>query len=198
MSAITIITPTLNRPQEVLERCIASVNGQTFTDWEHVICSDGKHEPAVEELVRRGKDERRRYAYLSRQMGHFGAGVRSVLAPEAQSRYLAFLDDDNLLFPRFCERMVEVLEARPDAHFAICQIVHCGPLEPRFGLPPAILTGIPPATSNIDTLQVVVRTEAMRQNGWVLNGYLSDGATYEKLSQQYAWVSVDEVLAIHL
>ena len=82
--------------------------------------------------------------------------------------------------------------------WAICRIVHCGPLHPRFGLPPAVLTGVPPVTANIDTLQVVVRTQAMRESGWVLHGYLSDGATYEKLSRVYPWVQVDEVLGIHL
>jgi len=198
MSTITIITPTLNRPAPVLQRCIASVDRQTFADWEHVICSDGQFEPAVDEIVRGGQDQRRRYVHLSQPLGHFGAGVRSALTAEAASKYLAFLDDDNLLFPRFCERMIQALDANPQAHFAICQIVHCGPLVPEFGLPPAILTGIPPVPSSIDTLQVVVRTETMRQSGWVLSDYLSDGATYEKLGKEYPWVAVDEVLGIHL
>ena len=34
--------------------------------------------------------------------------------------------------------------------------------------------------------------------GGVLHGYLSDCATYEKLSREHPWVTVDEVLAIHL
>lgn len=198
MNKITIITPTLQRPPAVLARCIASVDRQTWSDWEHLICSDGQHEPAVEELVHRGNDKRRRYLHMSRPLGHYGAGVRAALTLEVRSDYLAFLDDDNLIFPTYCERMVRALDAHSEAAFAICQIVHCGPLHPRFGLPPAILTGVPPISNNIDTLQVVVRTEAMQHSGWVLNGHTSDGDTYAKLSQHRAWVTVDEVLGIHL
>jgi glycosyltransferase involved in cell wall biosynthesis len=198
MAAITILTPTLNRPLRVLERCMASVNQQTVADWEHVVCSDGRHEPGVEAIVARAYDRRRRYLHLPETRGHFGAGVRGALLPAVVSRYVAFLDDDNLLFPRFCERMVAALAAHPHAGFAICQIVHAGPLHPRFGPPPAILRGIPPVTGNIDTLQVVARTEAIQQVGWVLNGYGSDGATYERLAAAFPWVAVEEVLGLHL
>ncbi len=198
MATVTIITPTLHRPLPILERCLASVSQQTLPDWEHWICSDGQAEPAVAQLVAARHDRRHRYLHLSRPTGHYGAGVRAALVGEVRSPYVAFLDDDNLLFPRFCERMVAALETNPNAGFAICQIVHGGPLHPRFGTPPAVLRGIPPVTGNIDTLQVVARTSAMRQVGWVLDGYGSDGATYERLARAVPWIAVEEVLAIHL
>jgi SAM-dependent methyltransferase len=195
---ITILTPTLNRPPATVERCLRSVNEQTFSGWEHLICSDGRHEPEVEEMVRRGGDRRRRYLHLAQAAGHFGAGVRAALLPEVRTDYVAFLDDDNILFPRFCERMVQDLDSHPEAGFAICQIVHCGPLAAHFSLPPVVLTGVPPRIKNIDTLQVVARTEAMRACGWVLDGYVSDGATYERLAQTCPWIAVDEVLGMHV
>jgi glycosyltransferase involved in cell wall biosynthesis len=198
MDKITIVTPTLNRPLPVVERCIASVNQQTLVGWEHIICSDGQPESAVEELVRRGHDGRRCYTHVSPARGHFGAGVRAAVLPEVRSPFVAFLDDDNLLFPRFCERMIGALEAHPEAGFAICQIVHAGPLHPRFGAPPALLRGVPPVTGNIDTLQVVARTEAIQKVGWVLDGYGSDGATYERLAAAFPWIAVEEVLGLHL
>jgi glycosyltransferase involved in cell wall biosynthesis len=199
MSRITILTPTLKRPLPVLERCFASVNWQTLPSWEHVVCSDGCLEPGVAQLVERGRDPRRRYTNLTAQWGHFGAGVRGALLPQVRTEYVAFLDDDNILFPRYCERMVQALDGNSGAGFAICQIVHWGPLPPRFGgLMPVILTGIPPETNNIDTLQVVARTAAIQASGWVLAGYLSDGKTYERLGRMHPWVAVDEVLAIHV
>lgn len=94
--------------------------------------------------------------------------------------------------------MIGALDADPAAGFAICQILHCGPLLPSFGPPPVVLTGVPPVTNNIDTLQVVARTAAMRECGWVLAGYGSDGATFERLAKAHRWVAVDEVLAAHL
>lgn len=99
MSKITIITPTLGRPLPTLQRCLASVDRQTFAGWEHLVCSDGRPEPEVAELVRAGADPRRRYCHLAARGGHFGAGVRAALLPEVRTEYVAFLDDDNILFP---------------------------------------------------------------------------------------------------
>lgn len=196
MSSVTILTPTLHRPMEVVARCIESVNRQTIASWQHWICSDGEREAAIELLCRH--EPRRTYMYLPNPTGHYGAGVRAALVPEVTTDYIAFLDDDNMLLPKFCERMVEALDRRPGAGFAICQIVHHGPLMPQLGLPPAILTGVPPVVNNIDTLQVMVRTRVMVESGWALMGYGSDGATYERLAQRFPWIAVDEVLALHL
>jgi glycosyltransferase involved in cell wall biosynthesis len=197
MSRVTIITPTCNRDLTILRRCISSVRSQTMPDWDQLICSDGQYEPAVDELVLSTKDERIRYCYLTDKRGHYGAGVRAALLDQARGRYLAFLDDDNMLFPKYLERMTDALEAAPDVGFAICQIVHYGPLAYAVPFFPVILNGIPPRLQNIDTLQVVVRRTAMLQTGWVLGGYCSDGYTFEKLGQEHRWLAIDEVLGIH-
>jgi len=196
MSRITIITPTLERDPRVVERCLRSVATQTFPDWEQIVCSDGKHEPAVERLTKRLGDARRRYSYLPQHAGHFGAGVREALTEVATGEYLAFLDDDNILFPRYAAVMIETLDRNPGAAFAICQILHCTELPVEYGLAPIVINGIPPRICNIDTLQVVVRKDAMRKTGWCLNGYCSDGYTYEKLAREHSWIAVDEVLGM--
>jgi len=195
---ITFITPTLNRDYRVLERCALSVTSQTIRDWEHIICSDGQFEPHVEQLVQSFSDPRRRYTHLTAPAGHFGAGVRQALLTDARGDLLAFLDDDNMVFPKFAERMITALDQAPDAGFAICQIVQTAQQPPGCLLEPIIITGIPPVGQNIDTLQVVVRKAAMKQSGWCLMGYCSDGHTYEKLARQYRWIPVDEVLGMKL
>ena len=193
---VSIITPTLRRDIRVVERCLGSVTGQTLPDWEHLVCSVGQYERDVDELVRRLGDKRRRYGHVAKRLGHFGAGIRQKLGAVAAGEFLAFLDDDNVIFPKFAEYMVGVLEQNPDVAFAICQIVYCSPL-PRGG-GPIIINGVPPARRNIDTLQVVVRKSAMLQTGWCLKGYQSDGYTYEKLARQYRWITVNEVLGMKL
>ncbi len=198
MSRITILTPTLGRDLPVVERCIHSVGCQTLVSWEHIVCSDGKYEPLVERLVRRIGDTRRKYTYLPEPAGHFGAGVRQALTDVAKGEYLAFVDDDNIIFPKFAEKMVATLDRHPDAGFAICQVVQCIPLPPELGLAPIIIDGIPPRRRNIDTLQVVVRKIAMQQTRWRLEGYESDGYTYEELARQHRWIAVDEVLGMKL
>ena len=125
-----------------------------YSDWEHLVCSDGKHEPAVEWSVQAIGDGRRKYLHLPQQLGHFGAGVRSALTDVAAGDYLAFLDDDNLIFPKFAAYMVNALEKHPEAGFAICQIVqtvsasslNVWGLRPRLvinGIPPGDETSIP-------------------------------------------------------
>jgi glycosyltransferase involved in cell wall biosynthesis len=198
MSRITFITPTRNRSPRVVERCLQSVERQTFTDWEQIVCSDGRHEPSIERLVERMGDPRRRYTYLPQRLGHYGAGVRDAMIDVARGEYLASLDDDNVVFPKFGETMIEALDRNSDAGFAICEIVECRPLPDKPDFSPFIITGIPPANCKIDALQVVVRKEAMRKTRWCMKEYYSDGYTYEKLARDHSWIRVDDVLGLHL
>ena len=198
MSLITIITPTLGRDPQIVQRCMACVEAQTFTDWEHLICSDGPAETAIQQLVENQLDSRRKYLFLPKQSGHFGAGVRAKLTPSAGGEFLVYLDDDNVLFPDYLEKMVAALTQNPFAGFAVSRTLHFGPLPEFMGLPPQVITGIPPKRQHIDTIQVMVRKAAILESGWVLNGYFSDGYTYEKLAKNFSYVEVPEVLSAHL
>lgn len=198
MSRITFITPTLNRDQRIVERCLRSVALQTVTDWDQVVCSDGRHEPAIERLVERLDDPRRTYMHLPRCAGHYGAGVRAAVIELARGEFVSFLDDDNMVFPRYGELMIDALDRNPDAAFAICQIVECRGNPKLTKVAPYIMTGVPPVLHNVDTLQYVVRTAAMRKTGYCQQGYSSDGYTVEKLAKEHSWVAVNDVLGMHL
>jgi glycosyltransferase involved in cell wall biosynthesis len=198
MSRITFITPTLNRNPRIVERCLRSVANQTITDWEQIVCSDGKHEPEIERLVESRGDPRVRYTYLPRCGGHFGAGVRDAMIDVARGEYLASLDDDNIVFPKYGQTMIEALDRNPDAGIAICQIVECLALPNMPRLAPYVRNGIPPGKFDTDTLQAVMRKEAIRKTRWCLKGYISDSHTYEKLAREHSWIAVDAVLAMHI
>jgi hypothetical protein len=60
------------------------------------------------------------------------------------------------------------------------------------------MTGIPPVLNNVDALQAVVRTEAMRKTGHCQRGYTSDGYTIEKLTREHSWIAINDVLGMHL
>ena len=47
----------------------------------------------------------------------------------------------------------------------IYKIIHVGPLPPNLGAPPKVLNGNPPVLQNIDTLQVCVKSQIMKQHG---------------------------------
>ena len=145
-------------------------------------------------------DERIFYCVSQRHHGHFGAGVRQeVLTERVTTEYVMFLDDDNTLHPQYLQRMIEALDRAEDGEqFAICAIWYLpSRANPSRPFVPFVLKG-DPSVDHIDTLQVVVKTKAMRDVGWCLRGYCSDGFTYEELARRYKYVRVNECLAVHL
>lgn len=212
MPKVAVLTPTFRRDPKVVERCILSVAWQDYEgEITHHICSDGEDEPRIRALIadrfavsRLGLSTV--YHHTETRGNSFGASVRQHLLEHsdvAGADYVVALDDDNALLPHYVRTMVGALEANKDKGFAICRIVHMGPLPSHLGSPPAVLTGIPPVCRNIDTLQVMARTGLMTEVGWVAKsasdgGYFNDGMTYERLGAASAYVEVPEVLAIHL
>lgn len=214
---IEIITPTVNRSIEVIERCIASVIWQQGMDKHsirQIVCTDGDAEPHVENLVERMNrlqdNVQIEYAYTGNATKSYGGGVRhfvmeNILKEDILSGnidYMAHLDDDNILYPHFLQKNIDALEQSPDAQFSICKVIHFGPLPSHLGLPPQVISGIPPVLRNIDTLQVVVRAKAMLECGWEHQsgelGYYNDGFTYERLGKMFSYVEVPEILGIHV
>ena len=197
---ITIITPTWNRPLEIIERCMKCVDIQTTQNWEHIICSDG-YEEHVKEFIESKNEPRRRYKSLPEHKGIYANNVRQASFLEAKGKYVVFLDDDNLIFPHYLEKMLKALEKTPEkTGFSICRIVHLGPVPPDKGEPPVILTGIPIKVGNVDTLQLLIKKEALTSiGGWNQEtGYLADGYTFEELAKHYEYVEVPEILCIHI
>ncbi|HET9582167.1 MAG TPA: glycosyltransferase [Gemmatimonadota bacterium] len=195
---VTIVTPTYRRDAAILARCLGCVRAQTEAAWRHVVCSDGVHEPDVERLLAGEKDPRFEYRVSNVHHGGFGAGVRQeVLTSDTGTEFIMFLDDDNVILPHYLEKMIAALDgARNGEQFAICSILHYGPLPFFMDRPPVILRG-EPLVCQIDTLQVLVRTDAMREIGWRDHGYLSDGFTYRALGDRFGYVRVDDCLGIH-
>jgi len=198
---VSVLTPTWNRGIKMLNRCMTCVNWQTFSDWEHVIVSDGP-DPVLREYfsVTSKKEPKRTFHELEENHADYGASVRKLAMPWLKGKYFAFLDDDNIMFPEFLEEMVGALEGTgPEVGFAVCQIVHLGPLLAWVGQPPQILSGWPIVVGGIDTLQVVVKREAIEKVGWVAEkGFYSDGYTYEALSKEFRHIRIEKVLGVHI
>ena len=198
---ISILTPTWNRGIKMLNRCMACVDWQAFQDWEHVIVSDGPDSKLKEYFNETSKtNPKRKFFELEKNHADYGASVRKLAMPWLKGKYVAFLDDDNIIFPEFLEEMVGALEGTgPEVGFAVCQIVHMGPLQAWVGRPPQILQGWPIVVGGIDTLQVVVKKEAIEKIGWVSEGgFFSDGYTYEALSKEFRHIRVEKILGIHI
>jgi glycosyltransferase involved in cell wall biosynthesis len=201
--AVAIITSTYKRDTKTLLRCIKSVQWQTYTNVLHYICHDGPWALAADIQSLRSVPGTI-WLNTPERTNSYGAGVRQYVLDSLPSNidYVAHLDDDNVIFPDFVEEHVNMLEGHPEVDFSICKISHNGPLPAHMGQAPKILTGVPPVFRNIDTLQVMVRTKAMKECGWTqftgTQGYCNDGYTYQRLGELFRWVELPKLLAIHI
>jgi len=197
---VSIITPTYRRDPRVVSRCIDCVKLQTISDVEQLVCSDGAAEPQIASLVASTGDVRITYQHTTlKKPGDFGNVVRQTMLEKARGKYILFLDDDNLILPNYLEKMIATIEAS-GADFAVCQVVHFGPLnEQVIGRPPQVLKGLPVKLHHVDPLQILVKREAMLDVGWdTEKGYLADGHTLQALGEKYKCVEVPEVLGFHM
>jgi glycosyltransferase involved in cell wall biosynthesis len=114
MATFSVIIPTYNRYDFVL-RTLASVRGQSFSDYEVIIVDDGSTDDSFEKL----QSETDRVTVL-RQSRNRGPGVaRNRGASVANGAYLAFLDSDDLWFPWTLEIYQEVISTHLSPSFVV-------------------------------------------------------------------------------
>jgi len=108
MPLVSIITPVYNAARWLPET-LATVQSQSFADWEHILvddCSTDESAFIVQEAV--FADPRVRLIRSLNKQGPSAARNRALDA--ARGRYIAFLDADDLWHPEKLERSVEWLE----------------------------------------------------------------------------------------
>jgi glycosyltransferase involved in cell wall biosynthesis len=123
---VTIVLPTYNRAS-FLPDAFASIEQQTYSDWELVVVDDGSTD-STKEMVDRfagSHSQPVRYIFQSNQ-GPAAARNRGVR--EAAGHYLAFFDSDDLWRPGYLERGVRALDENRDVDwvFSACTIVELG------------------------------------------------------------------------
>jgi glycosyltransferase involved in cell wall biosynthesis len=197
---VSVIMPTWKRDPKIISRAIDCLILQDLSDWELRICSDGCEEESIVNLVREKNDPRIRYYYLDgKTPGDYGNRVRKALLNECDGKFVLFFDDDNLILPNYLSKMLDAIK-ESGKDFAVCRIVHFGPLNvAETGNPPKILSGKPMKLYHIDTLQVLISTDAIKKVGWDQDsGYLADGKTFEKLGKEFEGVWINSVLGFHI
>src|SRR5262249_53633735 len=111
MSLVSVILPTYNR-RETIRAAIASVQRQTFVDWELIVVDDGSTDDTVELI--QGCDPR---LVLVRQENRGVNDARNTALLRARGRYIAFLDSDDEWLPHHLELSVAFFRAFPGEHF---------------------------------------------------------------------------------
>ena len=99
---ISIITPSYNS-EEFLEECIVSVISQTYVDWEMIIVDDNSIDNSRNIIKKFAKlDQRIKYLFLEKNQG--AASCRNIAFNIAEGEFIAFLDADDMWFPRKLEK----------------------------------------------------------------------------------------------
>lgn len=117
MKLVSIIVPVYNVEKYIVET-MDCVRRQTYTDWELLLVEDGSPDASaavIEAYIRETGDGRIR---LIRQPANMGAAqARNRGLKEAQGRYIAYLDADDLWVPEKLERELAFMQEK-DAAFA--------------------------------------------------------------------------------
>ena len=123
---ISVLTPVYDPPLEFLARCIDSVRSQTFAAWELILVDDGSTRPTVRSLLQAyaALDSRIRVV-LQAENGGISAASNAGLAI-ARGRWLALLDNDDMLTRDALELVAAALEARPEADLLYSDEVFIG------------------------------------------------------------------------
>lgn len=111
MPAISVIMGVHNGGPYLAE-AVASIRGQTFTDWEMVLVENGSTDGAIDALEATLQDPRIRILRYGKALSP--GGSLKVACEVSTGRYLAVLDQDDIALPRRLELQKEFLDRTPD------------------------------------------------------------------------------------
>jgi glycosyltransferase involved in cell wall biosynthesis len=106
---VTVGIPTYNRARWLRES-MRSVLSQTFEDFRLLVC-DNASDDETREVVTSFRDPRIDYRRSERNIGMIGNLNRVVDLAETEA--IVLLPDDDLLYPEYLSRVVDVLERHP-------------------------------------------------------------------------------------
>ena len=189
---VSVITPTWQRHDLLLDRCIPSVAAQDYPAVQHVIVSDGPDNVLAGKIAGRScgavvwdalpaHDPAARWGHWARLRG----------LELATGEYIAYLDDDNAFRPGHLAKLAAALDADPSAGFAYSQIMmHNGGSSYVVGVPP-------PAYGQIDTSAIMHRRGLLDTATWRDEGQVTiDWDIVERwLHAGAGWAHVPEVTA---
>lgn len=127
---MSVITPSWQRHDNLLNRCIPSIAAQTYPAIEHVIVSDGPDQALLEKISSLPV-----YAsglHFNQLPEHppasgWGTWARLHGIDLAKGEYITYLDDDDAYRPQHAAVLAAALDANPAAGFAYSRMVSHSP-----------------------------------------------------------------------
>lgn len=108
---VSVIIPCYNRAH-LLPGTLASLQAQTFRDWEALLVDDGSRDTTAA-VVKAWADRDARFKFVAKPNTGVSA-TRNLGLELAQGRYIQFLDSDDFLAPRKLEEHSRFLDSRPE------------------------------------------------------------------------------------
>ncbi len=119
--AVSVIMPTYNQAK-FIRRAIASLHGQSFSNWELIIINDGSTDNTEDILEEYLLDERVRY-YQNKRNAGLGASLNLGIA-KANAAYIAYLPSDDVMYKNHLQSLYEALLQNTNAVVAYSSVRH--------------------------------------------------------------------------
>lgn len=112
---ISVVLPVYNTPLALLKRCIDSVRGQTYRNWELCIADDASPDPRIADCLKAyARQDARIKVTVRERNGHISEATNTALAMVIGS-HVAFLDHDDELSADALHQVVLALAEHPQA-----------------------------------------------------------------------------------
>jgi len=123
MPQFSVITPTWNRLDGRLERCVNSIASQTYRDYEHIVVDDGSTDGTwswLESLVLGG------WNVTPVRVEHQGRVIaRNRGTEKATGEWMCHLDSDDAYDPMYLETLAWYIEQEPEVNlWVVGAVVH--------------------------------------------------------------------------
>jgi len=132
MLAVSVIVPCYNQGQ-FLHEALASIEAQTFRDFEVIVVDDGSTFPETIRIIDRLNSHGTR---VVRTQNQGLAEARNSGIRQAEGRYILPLDADDKIAPTYLEKAVGVLEQDPQIGIVYCEAEFFGARQGRWQLAP--------------------------------------------------------------
>lgn len=116
MPKISVIVPVY-KAEKYIESCVRSILGQTWGDFELILVEDGSPDRSGEICDALAQTDGR-IVVLHKENGG-AASARNAGLDMARGQYIAFIDGDDTVHPKYLEFLLSLLQ-KADADFAMC------------------------------------------------------------------------------
>jgi len=119
---VSVILPTYNRVQ-YFQKALASILNQSYENLQVIVVNDGGQD--VSDIVESFYDSR--ILFINRKENFGKAFSLNQALKNAEGKYVAYLDDDDIFYPYHIETLVDALENRTDCKVAYSDLykVYC-------------------------------------------------------------------------